>query len=149
MALVPLNIVGVFDTDTQKLKGISTPDGKGLTLMGQVGNQTSVNYDSTNTITDQSALSAVRGAASSSAVVFTSRAVTASDNGVVFETATSQVMTINTGTTGFNGCAVYGPVTFAGTATIDDKRATGADAAVAYVQRLSSVDSFRVIGGTL
>lgn len=147
MALVPLNIVGVFDTDTQKLKGISTPDGKGLTLMGQVGNQTSVNYDSTNTITDPSALSAVRGAVNVAAVAFTSRVLTASDNGAVFETSTSQTVTINAGTTGLNECVFYGPVTFAGTATIDDKRATGADTSVAHVQRLTAADTFRILGG--
>lgn len=84
---------------------------------------------------------------SAQATAFTSRALVAVDNGGVFQTTTSQTVTLNTGVTGFNGCVFYGPVTFAGTATLDDKRTTGADTDIAMVQRLVGSDSFRIIGG--
>lgn len=60
-------------------------------------------------------------------VAFTSRALTAADDGALLVSATAQVATLNTGigAAGFNGVYFYGPVSFAGTAPTLDKRQSG------------------------
>lgn len=134
-------VVGVFDTD-KGLTSVATPSGVGQTFL--------MSYNpTTQTITDPAQRAAVVAATATQAGTFTSRALTASDNGGVFYTSASQVVTINSGVTGFNTCVFYGPVTFTGTATIEDKRTTGADTDVAMVQRLPAADAFRIIGSAV
>ena len=52
MPLTTLNIVGVFDTSTQKLKGIATPDGTGYTDVGAGGSSVTVRAFTTRAIVE-------------------------------------------------------------------------------------------------
>lgn len=66
---------------------------------------------------------------------FTSRTLVALDDGAVLVAATAQTATVNTGLPGGFGCTFSGPVSFAGTATVTDKRTSGdADPTCSLVQ---------------
>jgi len=56
---------------------------------------------------------------------FTSRALTNADDGSSLVCASAQVATVNTGLVAGFGCAFKGVVTFSGSATVTDVRATG------------------------
>lgn len=57
---------------------------------------------------------------------FTSRALTAADDGYTLVCASSQTATVNTGLASGFGCAFKGAISFAGTATVTDVRTAGA-----------------------
>ena len=57
---------------------------------------------------------------------FTSRALTKDDNGNTLVCASAQVATVNVDLPVGFGCAFKGAVSFAGTATVNDVRTTGA-----------------------
>lgn len=78
---------------------------------------------------------------------FSSRALTAADDGSTQVCATAQVATVNTGigASGFNSCLFDGPVSFSGTATINDNRAPGAAYASCTLYR-TDTDTYRAVG---
>lgn len=76
---------------------------------------------------------------------FASRALTVDDDSEVLVCATSQTATVNTGLPTDFGCTFSGPVSFAGTATVTDKRSAGdADPTCSLVQ--TGANAYKAIG---
>lgn len=77
---------------------------------------------------------------------FTSRALTAIDDGNTLVTSTSQVVTVNTGLPPGFGVLIDGACTFAGTATVTDSRKSGETVIVCALIN-TGTDTYRVVGG--
>ena len=77
---------------------------------------------------------------------FTSRALTATDDGNTLVTSTSQVVTVNTGLPAGFGVLIDGACTFAGTATVTDSRKSGETVIVCALIN-TGTDAYRVVGG--
>lgn len=76
---------------------------------------------------------------------FVSRALSGADDGAVFVCTTVQTATVNKDLPLAFGCSFSGPVSFAGTAAVVDKRTAGdADPICSLVQ--VGVDSYKAVG---
>lgn len=85
------------------------------------------------------------GVNSGSYASFTSRELTNDDDGYSLLCATAQVATVNTGLQVNFGCAFKGTITFDGTATVTDVRATGATNPWCSLIR-TGADTYDVVG---